>query len=153
MEIRDLSLEDNKEYWLCRINESDWSAGEFLCRILREGKLEELCGKGSHVLLLTEGNELASFCTLAVYDDIQPTLLTPWIGFVYTFPKFRGRGLAGKLISYAENIAASDGAEYVYISTTHTGLYEKFGYEFYEILKDVNGKDSRVYRKRTKNAS
>lgn len=37
--------------------------------------------------------------------------------------------------------------EYIYISTNHIGLYEKYGYEFYKMEKDIEGKDSRVYRK------
>ena len=34
--------------------------------------------------------EQISFCTYAEKDDIQPTALTPWIGFVYTFPNIGG---------------------------------------------------------------
>lgn len=37
--------------------------------------------------------------------------------------------------------------EYIYISTNHIGLYEKYGYEFFQMMKDVGGEDSRVYRK------
>jgi len=36
---------------------------------------------------------------------------------------------------------------YIYISTGETGLYEKYGYSFWKMMKDVNGEDSRVYRK------
>lgn len=39
------------------------------------------------------------------------------------------------------------GQEYIYISTNHIGLYEKYGYEFFQMMKDVGGEDSRVYRK------
>ena len=39
------------------------------------------------------------------------------------------------------------GKEYIYISTNHTGLYEKYGYEFFQMDKDMDGEDSRVYRK------
>lgn len=47
-------------------------------------------GENSKVLLLTDGDELISFCTYAEKDDIQPTDLSPWRGFVYTFPEHRG---------------------------------------------------------------
>ena len=79
---------------------------------------------------LTDGENLISFCTLAKMDDVQPTSLTPWIGWVYTFPQFRGKRMCEKLLSHAESVAKQDGAEYTYISTNHIGLYEKFGYEF-----------------------
>lgn len=86
-------------------------------------------------------------CTLAPLDDIQPTELSPWIGFVYTFPEYRGHHYAGILLEYAESLACVMGKEYIYISTGHTGLYEKYGYEFFKTEKDVLGEDSRVYRK------
>ena len=35
----------------------------------------------------------------------------------------------------------------MYISTNHIGLYEKYGYEFFQMMKDVGWEDSRVYRK------
>ena len=37
-------------------------------------------------------------------------------------------------------------AKDIYISTGETGLYEKYGYQFWKIMKDVAGDDSRVYR-------
>ena len=37
-------------------------------------------------------------------------------------------------------------AKDIYISTGETGLYEKYGYQFWKIMKDVHGEDSRVYR-------
>ena len=95
-------------------------------------------------MLVHEG-ELISYCTLADKDDIQPTELTPWIGWVYTFPPYRGHRYFKKLLDYAEELAKSDGIKNIYISTNHTGLYEKFGYELFGMMKDINGEDSRVY--------
>ncbi len=141
---------DNKEHWLCKIKESGWSAGQFLYKLLKEEKFKDTVGESSEVLMLTEGDELISFCTLAEKDDIQPTDLTPWIGFVFTFPQYRGHRHSGKLLSYAEEKAKKQGAECVHISTNHIGLYEKFGYEFYDIMKDIDGEDSRVYIKELK---
>lgn len=140
---------ENQAHWLERIGRSDWGAGQFLYSLLREGKLKETVGQTALVPMLVEEEtgELMAFCTFAPLDDIQPTKLTPWIGFVYTFPEYRGRRLAGKLLDYAESLATAMGREYVYISTGHTGLYEKYGYEFYRICKDIEGGDSRVYRK------
>jgi GNAT superfamily N-acetyltransferase len=137
----------DKEYWLSKIAESDWDAGQYLAYLLKEEKLIALIGDGK-VLMLTDGNDLVSFCTLAKYDDVQPTDLTPWIGFLYTFPKHRGKRFAGQLIAFAERTAEQDGAKYVYISTNHIGLYEKYGYEFYSFTNDVEGEETRVYRKK-----
>lgn len=140
---------ENQAHWLERIGLSDWDAGQLLYALLRDGKLKETMGQTALVPMLVEEEtgKLISFCTFAPLDDIQPTKLTPWIGFVYTFPEYRGRRLAGKLLEYAESLATSMGREYVYISTGHTGLYETYGYEFYQICKNIEGGDSRVYRK------
>ena len=73
---------DNKEHWIEEIERSDWRAGAFLGRLLRSGEFFDAVGEDSRVLLLTEGDELISYCTFAEKDDIQPTDLTHWVGFV-----------------------------------------------------------------------
>lgn len=147
MEIIEYFTAENKKHWLEEIKKSDWSAGQFLYHLLNEDRLKDVVGATALVPMLTDGEHLVSFCTFAPLDDIQPTNLTPWIGFVYTFPEYRGHRYAGLLLDYAESIATVMGHEYIYISTGHTGLYEKYGYEFYKIEKDIEGGDSRVYRK------
>ena len=147
-EIKEYFKTENQAYWLEQIKLSDWGAGQFLYELLRDGRLKEMCGEGTEVLMLTEDEKLLAFCTYADMDDIQPTDLTPWLGFVYTFPEYRGHRYAGDLLAYGEALAVKEGKEYTYISTGHVGLYEKYGYEFYEMQKDIGGEDSRVYRKR-----
>jgi len=136
---------DKKEYWLSKIKESDWGAGQFLYELLKNQKLKSYVGENAKVLMLVDGENLISFCTFADKDDIQPTELTPWIGWVYTFPKYRGHRYVGRLLSYAEELAKENGMNHIYISTNHNGLYEKYGYEFFEMMKDMHGEDSRVY--------
>ena len=48
----------------------------------------------------------------------------------------------GNLLEYAESIACKEDRGYIYISTGETGLYEKYGYSFWKMMKDVNGEDS-----------
>ena len=148
MKIIDYFECENKDFWLSKIAESDWGAGEYLHYLLKSGELKKLVGCGTRVLMLTEGEELCAFCTLADMDDIQPTDLTPWVGFLYTFPNYRGKHLAGVLLAHAETLARADKKDAVYISTNHEGLYEKYGYEFFATMKDIEGEDSRVYIKR-----
>ncbi len=52
----------------------------------------------------------------------------------------------GILLEFAYISAKSDGARHLYISTGDTGLYEKYGYSFYQMMKDMHGEDSRIYR-------
>ena len=135
----------NPEWWLKKIGESDWTAGQFLYELLRDNRFHALAGESAQVLLLTDGSRLASFCTYAERDDIPDSDLTPWMGFVYTFPEFRGRRLMGKLIGRVKELARADGKDYVYISTDHMGLYKKYGAVFREAAKDARGGNSRIY--------
>lgn len=147
MKIIDYFTATNQSYWQAQIQKSDWSAGQFLCDLLKDNSLKNLVGEKTHLFLLVEGEELISFCTLAEKDDVQPTSLTPWIGFVYTYPEHRGHRCAQKLLAHAESVAKQEGAEGVYISTNHQGLYEKFGYTFFKIATDIGGDSTRVYKK------
>lgn len=147
MKIIEYFSTDNKEYWLSKIKESDWGAGQHLYELLKNQKLKQFVGENTKVLMLVDGEQLVAFCTFAEKDDIQPTDLTPWIGWVYTFPNYRGNRYTGKLLNYAEKLAKEDEVQSIYISTNHNGLYEKYGYEFFKIMKDMNGEDSRVYIK------
>ncbi len=146
MKIIDLLEDVNKEYWLNKINESDWKAGKYLYKIIKNNTIYDLCGKNTKVFILTIDTDLVSYCTLSDMDDVQPTNLTPWIGFLYTFFKYRKNKYAKMLVDRCMEISKNKGYEYVYISTNHIGLYEKYGFSFYEIQKDISGDDTRVYR-------
>lgn len=147
MKIIEYFTSENQAHWLSEIKRAEWGAGQLLYELLRDGRLKETIGETALVPMLVSGDELISFCTFAPLDDIQPTDLSPWIGFVYTFPEHRGHRYSGRLIEYAESIAEIMGKEALYISTSHSGLYEKYGYEFHMTAKDIGGEPSRVYRK------
>ena len=146
MKIIDFYASDDQNHWLSEINKSDWRAGKYLYELLRDQKLKELCGESTKALLLIDGDKLISFCTYAEQDDVREPSLTPWVGFVYTFPEYRGKRRVGKLLEFVYMLAKNDGHKHIYISTGETGLYEKYGYQFWKIMKDVGGDDSRVYR-------
>ena len=151
MEVISFYDSNRRDHWLEEIKRSDWSAGAFLYKLLLNGKFFETVGDNSKVLLLTDGDELVSFCTYAEKDDIQPTELTPWIGFVYTFPEYRGNRFAGLLFDEAERLAKKENIHEIYLSTNHIGLYEKYGCEFRTVLNDIEGNPSRIYVKKVGN--
>ena len=70
---------DRPEYWLSQIGKSDWKAGQELYELLSREKLQDIAGENPKVLMLTNGDELISFCTYTEMADIQPTELTPRI--------------------------------------------------------------------------
>ena len=147
MRVIEYFTTENKEHWLNEMKKCDRGAGQYLHQLLSENKLKQMVGATALVPMLVDGDRLIAFCTFAPLDDIQPTDLSPWIGFLYTYPDYRGNHYAGILLDYAESIATIMEREYIYISTNHIGLYEKYGYEFYKMEKDIEGEESRVYRK------
>ena len=137
----------NREHWWGELQKNDWISGELLCKFIRENRFFSTLGETSKLLLLTDGEHLVSFCTYAERDDIPATEYTPWAGFVYTYPQYRGRHCAGLLLTHAERLAKEEGHSALYISTGHKGLYEKYGFAYKETLPDVNGNPSNVYIK------
>ena len=148
MEVINFFDTGRQNHWLEEIKRSDWGAGIFLHQLISGGTFFEAVGEGSKVLLLTDGDELISFCTYARKDDIQPTELTPWMGFVYTFPEHRGHRYMGLLLEEIERLAKEEHISEVYISTNHIGLYEKYGCEYKTQMNDMNGELSRIYVKK-----
>lgn len=147
MEIKEYFSTKDQAHWLEEIRKSDWSAGQFLYELLSKNEIHEFCGEYVRLFLLTEGEKLVSFCTLSDIDDIKHTDLGPWIGFVYTFPQYRGHRYMELLLDHACRTAKEDGAEKVFIATGETGLYETYGYSFYQMMENAVGVMSRVYRK------
>ncbi len=147
MDIINYFTTDNKEYWLSKIGKCDWGAGQYLCELIRNDTFFDMVGQNSRLLMLVDGDDLISFCTLAQMDDIQPTTLTPWMGFVYTFPEYRGHRYMGRLFEEIGKILKEEGYSKVYISTDHEGLYEKYGCTFMTEAKALSGDDSRIYVK------
>ena len=145
-----LTISEQK-FWLPKIGESDWRAGKYLFQLLSDGQFKKLCGEKSKVFLLTQDDNLISFCTFAEHDDISDTELTPWIGFVYTFPTFWGKRRIGKLIEHIYGLAKAQGFKQLYISTDQKGLYENFGFSFLQIMTDRWGGETLVYQMKIEN--
>ena len=56
--------------------------------------------------------------------------LTPNVCAVFTDEKFRGKGIAGKLLNMVVEDLRSKGVSPIYLVTDHTNFYEKYGWEF-----------------------
>ena len=65
MEVINYFSSSRQEHWLAEIGKSDWSAGQFLYRLLKNGELQDYVGENVKVLLLVNDDELVSFCTYA----------------------------------------------------------------------------------------
>ena len=143
MQIIDYFACNDKTHWRAAIAENEWRAAKHLARLLAQGNFHEEVGKGT-VYLLTEGDRLISFVTLAERDCVDVPY-GPWIGFVHTAPEYHGHRHAGKLIDQACDAAREHGVARVYLCTDHVGLYEKYGFTYLENCVNVYGEDSRIY--------
>ena len=127
------------------LRQCGWGAGQFLLRQLEDRKFDETLGGPGQIFFLLDGENVVSFLTLTVQDCIDMPDFTPWIGFVFTFPEYRGHRYAGLLLDHARKCATSDGFPFVFLATNHTGLYEKYGFSYWGNLPDIHGEDSRIY--------
>lgn len=130
-----------------KISACDWSAAHFLVELLQKGTFNDTLGGWGDLFLLMDGDNLVSFITFTGQDAVRDESLTPWIGFVFTAPEYRGHRYAGLLLNHAECKAAQLGHPKMYIATDHIGLYEKYGYVYQENRIDIWGDDMRVLYK------
>lgn len=147
MKIIDYFESDNQPALKAKIGECDWSAARFLVELLDKGTFDEMLGGWGHIFLLMDGENLVSFLTLTGQDAVRDESLTPWVGFVFTSPEYRGHRHAGRLLAHAEKVAAEKGYRKLYIGSDHVGLYEKYGYTYQENRVDIWGDDMRVLYK------
>lgn len=148
MEIIELLTHANKDIYLDILEECEWIAGKFLAKIIKNEEFIKLCGPDAFVYMLVEDEKIISFCTYAHQDDVNAPDMYPWIGFVYTYPEYRGHRYFGKLLDKIEHIAISQSYHQIYVSTNESGLYEKYGFMYYKNMLDITGNDSRIYIKR-----
>lgn len=139
--------------WIAKIEACEWSAAKFLAKILKTDTFHENLGHDAELYILSDDGRLTAFCTLSPRDCIADESLTPWIGFVFTAPEYRGHRYSGQLIAYAEHIARKKNYGRTYLGTDEIGLYEKYGYTYLDTRPDVHGGQSRVYYKNLKEKS
>ena len=150
MEIINFFESDRQTQLKEKIAACDWSAAKFLVELLEKGEFFDLLGGWGYLFLLVDGEKLISFATMTGQDAVQDENLTPWIGFVFTCPQYRGKRYAGKVLAHAERKAAELGYGEMYIGTDHVDLYEKYGYSYQENRIDYWGNDMRVLYKELK---
>ncbi len=144
MEIINYFESTNQSELIKKISVCDWSAARFLANLLENGTFHETLGGWGYLFLLMDGENLVSFATMTGQDAVRDESLTPWIGFVFTQPEYRGHRYAGQVLAHAEKVAAKLGYGRLYLETEHVGMYEKYGYEYLENRIDCWGDDVRV---------
>ena len=141
---------DKQNFWKEKIKLANWGAADFLISLIDKNEFYKTLGEDSKLFLLTKENELICFCTYTNQDCIRDEKLFPWIGFVFTFEKFRGNRFAFDLFDYIFETEREkqNPVEKIYIATDHEGLYEKYGFTFLEKRIDVWGDECKIYFKK-----
>lgn len=120
----------NQRDLIDKIARCDWSAAQYLVRLLSCGTFHAKLGGEGDLFLLLDGDELVSFATLTRQESISDERLFPWIGFVYTTPKYRGWCYARRILVHVEAVAWQKGYSRVYLSTDMVGFFERYGYQY-----------------------
>ena len=147
MQIIHYFQQEDPSVYLAHLQNVDWSAAKFLVSLLEENRFHEMLGGWGDILMLMDGEKMVSFATFTGQDSVRDESMTPWIGFVWTEPAYRGHRHAGKILAHAEQLAALKGYAKIHIATDYVGLYEKYGYIFQENRIDFWGEEQRVLYK------
>lgn len=96
--------------------------------------------------LLLEGERIIGCYALLVNDLISRQDLWPWFACLYIEPDRRGARRSGMLMEHARREADGAGFPVMFLTTTHDGLYEKFGWARMEDGYNIDGERFRIYR-------
>lgn len=151
MQVLDFySLQKSEQYfWKNEIKKADWKAADFLVSLIDKNEFYKTLGEDSKLYLLVKKSSLVCFCTFTNQDCIRDEKLFPWIGFVFTFPEYRGNRFVFDLFDYIFETERKkeNHVEKIYIATDHENLYEKYGFTFIEKRIDVWGDECKIYYK------
>ena len=82
---------------------------------------------------------------LITNDFISRGDLYPWICALFIEENERGNAYATLLMDKAKEDSKKFGFEHLYLSTSHVGYYEKYGWEYLGQGRHPWGESSRIY--------
>lgn len=100
-------------------------------------------------IVLDEDGKIIAGTGIIDNDFHERKDLSPNLCALYVEPDRRGRGIAGKLLSFALAEMRSCGFEELYLITDHTSFYERYGWRFIGMVKEEGGGECRMYEKDT----
>ena len=100
--------------------------------------------------LLLNGEEIIGAAGLVTNDFISRMDLYPWICALYIDEAHRGKACGARLLEKAKADALRLGFPQVFLSTSHVGYYEKYGFSYLGKGYHPWGESSRIYAAPTK---
>ena len=110
--------------------------------------LTEKAGKGDVIpqwYVVVRGNAIIAGCGVIENDFHERTDLAPNVCAVYVDEGYRKQGVAGFMLESVCKDMADLGIGTLYLLTDHVGFYERYGWEFYEMVRGSDGEQSRMY--------
>jgi predicted N-acetyltransferase YhbS len=95
--------------------------------------------------LLLKGGEVVAWVGLCVNDPIQTDAYTPIIGPLMVAERERKFGYGALLLYHARGEAGKLGFDKVYLTSSHIGYYERFGFREIAMTKYFNDSPTKVY--------
>jgi N-acetylglutamate synthase-like GNAT family acetyltransferase len=95
--------------------------------------------------LLEKNGEIIGGAGLITNDFISRGDLYPWLCALFIEEEYRGNAYALKLMEKAKADAKKFGFDYLYLSTSHIGYYEKYGFKYVGQGYHPWGESSRIY--------
>lgn len=100
-------------------------------------------------IVLNDESEIIAGVGVIENDFHKRKDLAPNICAVYVEEAYRGQGIAPMLLEHACAKLSEAGIADVYLITGHTGLYERYGWDFYGMIEEDEGTMIRCYHRRT----
>jgi len=95
--------------------------------------------------LLEKDEKMIGCAGLITNDFISRGDLYPWACAIFIEEIHRGNGYGSLLLDKAKQDTKVFGFEYLYLSTSHIGYYEKYGFEYIGQGYHPWGEESRIY--------
>ena len=122
-----------------------WKAGP----VLAEKMINNDFQNWERVIIATEGEEIAAFCTISERDELPEQYgYTPFIGFVFVDEKYRGKRISERMIDRAAEYVKESGCRQLFIMSGEQGLYEKYGFEKIGDYKTIYGTTDQLFVKK-----
>lgn len=95
--------------------------------------------------LLEKSGEIIGCAGLITNDFISRGDLYPWACALFIEEEHRGNNYGALLLEKAKKDTRKAGYDYMYLSTEHVGLYEKYGFSYVGQGYHPWGDESRIY--------